>query len=52
MSRYRVTETRQILLDAQWVPDPADDPEALAVEEARALPATEWDTLSTEVEAL
>jgi len=43
-----VTETRQITFDAQWEPN-GEDPEDVALEEARALPDREWDHLEAEV---
>ena len=49
MSRYRITETRQITFDSQWEPKAGDDPEELALEEARALPDREWDHLQADV---
>jgi hypothetical protein len=53
VSRYRVTETRQIIVDSDWYYDPeSGDEEDAAVEYARDLPSDQWDTLATEVKGL
>lgn len=55
MARYRIIETRQVVVDtdAGWAVDPEKDPEDEALWIARdCLVSEEWDTLDREVEAL